>query len=56
MSSYIGEKARAVFLAALMVLSVVAMTTAFAGSVAAAPTTITSGDTIDDAISSNAHL
>ncbi|MFC6874852.1 right-handed parallel beta-helix repeat-containing protein [Halobellus marinus] len=35
MSSSTGEKARAVFLAALMVLSVVAMSAAFAGSAAA---------------------
>jgi surface glycoprotein (TIGR04207 family) len=35
MSSSTGEQVRAVFLAALMVLSVVAMTTAFAGSAAA---------------------
>lgn len=41
MSSDVGEKARAVFLAGLMVLSVVAMTTAFAGSAAAQSSPIT---------------
>ena len=49
MSSDIGEKARAVFLAALMVLSVVAMTTAFAGSaVADLETTPTDEVIVDD--------
>jgi surface glycoprotein (TIGR04207 family) len=44
MSSSYRKKGRAVFLAAIMLLSVVAMTTAFAGSAAAAASTVTVDD------------
>lgn len=54
MSSSTGEKARAIVLAALMVMSVVAMTTAFAGSAAAASSTVTVGDSGDYSTIQNA--